>query len=109
MPKNKIIVVLGVLIALLPIFGFPHTWEAVFQVIAGLGIVLVSVWSTIDRRISLKAKAQRRQLHKNRTAEIVEESQMPARLQPDKVILAGDSRSGGEAERQVTQEQEKVL
>ena len=70
MPKNRIIIVLGVLIALLPLFGFPHAWEAFFQVITGIGIVLISVWSTIDRRISLKAKVQRRQLHKHRTAEI---------------------------------------
>ena len=70
MPKNKIIITLGVLIALIPVFGFPHLWEAIFQVIAGILIVLLSVWANIDRRISLKAKAQRRQAHKQRAVEI---------------------------------------
>jgi len=70
MPKNKIIVVLGFLIALLPLLGFPRSWESFFQVVAGLSIVLLSTWSSIDRRLSLKAKAQRRQMHKRREAEI---------------------------------------
>lgn len=64
MPKNRIIIVLGVIIALLPIIGFPRGWESVFQVVAGLGIVLISIWSSIDKRLALKAKAQKRQMHK---------------------------------------------
>ncbi len=64
MSKSKIILVVGVLIALLPALGFPRAWESFFQVVAGLGIVLLSVWTTIDKKISLKAKAQMRQLRK---------------------------------------------
>ena len=70
MPKNKIIITIGVIIALLPVFGFPHIWEVFFQVVVGILIVLLSVWVNIDRRISLKAKAQRRQVYKRRTIEI---------------------------------------
>ena len=61
MPKSRIIIVLGVLIALLPVLGFPRAWEAFFQIMAGLSIVLLSVWTAIDRKLSLKAKAQMRQ------------------------------------------------
>ncbi|MFZ2484763.1 MAG: hypothetical protein WAX80_01985 [Minisyncoccia bacterium] len=70
MPKNRIIIVLGVLVALLPLVGFPRLWESFFQVATGVAIVLVSVWSTIDKRLTLKAKAQKRQLHKQREVEI---------------------------------------
>lgn len=64
MPKNRIIITLGVLIALLPLLGFPHAWEAFFQVFAGLAIITTMVWSTIDRKLSLKAKAHMRHARK---------------------------------------------
>lgn len=60
MPKSKVIMVLGAIIALLPVLGFPRTWEMFFQVLAGLLIVLLSVWSSIDKKLTLKAKAQQR-------------------------------------------------
>lgn len=75
MPKNKIILVLGVLIALMPVLGFPHAWESFFQVVAGLSIILLSVWATIDRKLTLKAKAQMRQARKvTQPVEVVENS-----------------------------------
>ncbi len=58
MPKSRVILVLGVLIALLPVLGFPSSWESFFQVVAGLSIVLLSVWSTIDKKLTQKHKAQ---------------------------------------------------
>ena len=64
MPKNRIILVLGVVIALLPVLGFPRAWESFFQILTGLSIVLLSVWSTIDKKLMLKAKAQMRQVRK---------------------------------------------
>lgn len=64
MPKNRIIITLGVCVALLPFIGFPRAWESFFQVFAGLAIVTTSVWATIDRKLSLKAKAQMRQARK---------------------------------------------
>lgn len=77
MPKNRVIIVLGALIALLPFLGFPHLWEAFFQVVAGLAIILLSIWATIDKRLSLKAKAQKRQIHKLREAEIEAQKDTP--------------------------------
>lgn len=70
MPKNRIIVILGALIAVFPVLGFPRLWESFFQVAIGLSIILLSVWTSIDKRLALKAKAQKRQIHKRREAEI---------------------------------------
>lgn len=77
MPKNRIILLLGLLIALLPAVGFPRLWESFFQVATGLSIILVSVWSTVDKHLTLKAKAQRRQAHKKREAEIAQKNVEP--------------------------------
>ena len=70
MPKSRIIVTLGVLIALMPLLGFPRAWESFFQVLAGLSIALLSVWANIDKRLMLKAKAQKRQAHKRLQVQI---------------------------------------
>jgi hypothetical protein len=64
MHKNQVIIVIAVLVALLPFLGFPRSWEGFFQVVAGLSIVGISIWSTIDKKLSLKAKAQMRQARK---------------------------------------------
>ncbi len=64
MPKSKIILTLGFLIALLPFLGFPNSWESFFQVIGGLSIVSLSVLISVDRRLSLKAKMHKRQARK---------------------------------------------
>src|SRR5947209_6331594 len=77
MPKSRIIIVLGVLVALLPVLGFPRSWESFFQVVAGLAIVLISVWATIDKKIMLKAKAQMRQARKASVAPIVTPGVVP--------------------------------
>jgi hypothetical protein len=61
MPKNRIIIIIAACVALLPLLGFPKMWESFFQVVAGLAIILVSIWSTIDRKLKLQAKAQMRQ------------------------------------------------
>lgn len=80
MPKNRIILTIGFLIALLPLLGFPHSWESFFQVVAGLGIVLLSVLIAIDKRLTRKAKAERRikklreKVYSDSPAESVEES-----------------------------------
>lgn len=65
MPKNKIILTLGFLIALFPILGFPYAWEMFFQVVFGLSIVALSVLVSVDRRLSMKARVQKRQARKN--------------------------------------------
>ncbi len=64
MPKSRIILALGFLIALLPVLGFPHAWESFFEVAAGLGIVLLSVLISVDKRLMQKAKAERRQVRR---------------------------------------------
>ena len=70
MPKNRIIIVLGILVALQPFIGFPQTWEFYLQIGLGLLIVLFSTWATIDKRLTLKAKAQKRHLYKQREKEL---------------------------------------
>jgi len=60
MPKSRIIPVIGFLIALLPILGFPHAWEIFFQIIGGLGIVGLSILISIDKRLMQKSKAEKR-------------------------------------------------
>ena len=65
MHRSKAILILGFLVAVLPALGFPRTWEEVFQVLAGLSIIGFSVWSTIDKKLSLKAKAQLRQARRS--------------------------------------------
>jgi len=81
MPKSRIIITLGAIIAILPLLGFPRLWESFFQIATGLSIVLLSVWTSIDKRLTLKAKAQRRQIHKRRVAEI--QSQEEVLTQPE--------------------------
>lgn len=70
MPRSKVILALGFFIALLPVLGFPRAWEDFFQVAAGLTIVLFSVLLTIDRRLTLKAKAQKRQARKRQFVDV---------------------------------------
>jgi hypothetical protein len=64
MPKSKIILVLGCLIALLPVLGFPHAWEEFFEIVGGLGIVLLSIMISVDKRLTQKIRAERRQVHR---------------------------------------------
>ena len=61
---------IGAVVALLPLLGFPRAWEAFFQVLAGFLIITLSVWSGIDKKISLKAKAQMRHARR-RVSDIV--------------------------------------
>jgi hypothetical protein len=65
MPKNKIIIILGAFVALLHIVnGLPSRWESLLTIAAGLSIVLLSVLTTVDKKMSQKAKAQKRQARK---------------------------------------------
>ncbi len=62
MPKSRIIFFIGFFLGLQPIFlHFPKAWEDFFQVVGGLGIVLLSVLISVDKRITRKAKAEKRQ------------------------------------------------
>lgn len=59
MGKETLIIILGVLIALTPFLGFPRSWETVFFVVAGLGIVAVTIFFQRERqRLLRRAKQQ---------------------------------------------------
>ncbi len=74
MPKSRVIPLIGFFIALLPVLGFPHSWELFFQVVGGLSIVLLSVLISIDKRLTRKAKAERRHMATRvRTEEVTEQ------------------------------------
>ena len=77
MPKSKIILSIGVVVALLPALGFPHSWESFFQVFAGLSIVLLSIWARIDRKLKLQAKAHMRQIRKSSIPPVVSPGIVP--------------------------------
>jgi len=64
MPKNKIILTIGFFIALLPFLGFPSGWDSFFQFAGGFSIVFLSVLISIDKRLSLKSKLEKRQIRK---------------------------------------------
>lgn len=69
MPKSRIILALGFFIALLPVLGFPYAWESFFEVASGLLIVFLSVLISVDRRLTMKSKAEKRQLRKRALVE----------------------------------------
>lgn len=68
MPKSRIILAIGFLLVLLPILGFPPNWDEFFMVASGLLIVLLSVLIAVDRRLTLKAKAEKRSARKRAIA-----------------------------------------
>ncbi len=76
MPKSKIILTIGFLITLIPFLGFPYGWESFFEVLGGLSIVSLSVLMSIDRRLSLKAKMQKRQARKRAMIDVGAENSM---------------------------------
>jgi hypothetical protein len=69
MPKSKIILAIGFFIALLPFLGFPQSWNSFFEFAGGFSIVLLSVLIAVDRRLTLKAKMQKRQARKKAFAD----------------------------------------
>ena len=77
MHKSRVIPLIGFFIALLPVLGFPHSWELFFQVVGGLSIVLLSVLISIDKRLMRKAKAERRHISmKTRTEDVGQQSDL---------------------------------
>lgn len=51
MNKNKIILILAVILALMPFLGFPSSWKDFFYVITGLLIIMLSL---MKKRTELK-------------------------------------------------------
>ena len=73
MHRSRWIVVLGALVALIPLSGLPLAGKNFLEIVAGLSIIGLSVWSQIDKKLSVRAKAQMRVARKVAFApEIVE-------------------------------------
>lgn len=96
MPKSKVTIVIGVFIALLPFLGFPPKWDTFFEIVAGLSIVFFSVWSSIDRRLIMKAKAEKRMQRKRALVDVTlarENPDMYGRREvdkhPEEVVVEG--------------------
>jgi hypothetical protein len=90
MPKNKIIIILGAFVALVHIInGLPSYWESLLSVIAGLSIVLLSILTKVDKKMSQKAKAQKRQARKIVINDGFEEKVIPGRRVTDAYPLTG--------------------
>ncbi len=64
MHRSRWIVVLGALVALVPLSGLPLAGKNFLVIVCGLSIVGLSVWSQIDKKISMKAKAHMRATRK---------------------------------------------
>lgn len=110
MPKTKIILALGFFIALLPVLGFPYAWEAFFQVAVGLSIVLLSVMVSIDRRLMLKARGQKRQARKRMLAEVQgDENRVFGRRATDGINIPGHSAFGRRASDMVFEDPESSI
>ncbi|MBX4181714.1 hypothetical protein KW807_02525 [Candidatus Parcubacteria bacterium] len=89
MPKNKIIMSLGAFVVLIHILdGLPQSWESFLAILSGLAIVLISIWSTIDRKMSLKAKAHARQA--KRVTDIYPKTGQPGRRVTDLNLNPGE-------------------
>ena len=81
MPKNRIIIILGALVALIPLSGLPLAGKSFVEIVSGLSIIGLSVWGQIDKKISLKAKAQMRAARKSFTPEPSIESSQASEAQ----------------------------
>lgn len=82
MPKSKIILTIGFIIALIPFLGFPYGWESFLEVVGGLSIVLLSVLMSIDRRLTLKAKMHKRQARKRALVDVEAENELNNNITP---------------------------
>jgi hypothetical protein len=82
MPKSRTILALGFFIALLPVLGFPQAWESFFEVASGLLIVFLSVLISVDRRLTMKSKAEKRHLRKRALIEAQSANQAEASSEP---------------------------
>ncbi len=54
MTKNKAQFILGLLIAIMPILGFPNSWTYTFMVIMGLAVSGLTFWAFWERKKSVK-------------------------------------------------------
>lgn len=69
MPKNRIILIIGFAVAVLPFLGFPSSWKFYLTVFFGLSIMALSILITIDKKIKIKLKAESRHLQRKKSIE----------------------------------------
>ncbi len=81
MTKRKSIFIIGLLIFLLPAFGFPSFWESTFQVLSGLALMIAAMHSSIGRRLHLANKR-----HKGPTSSPVFVDSNPSRTSSDEHV-----------------------
>ena len=53
MSKNKAVLILGILIAIMPWLGLPSSWKNVFYFLAGAVLVIIAVVVHVKRRGAL--------------------------------------------------------
>lgn len=52
--KNRLILILGILVALMPFLGFPTSWKNFFYFVFGLGVATLSFLMARHKRIGKK-------------------------------------------------------
>lgn len=50
MSKNKIELLLGLLLVIMPFTGFPPAWKTSFYILAGIVLILIAVAAHVKRR-----------------------------------------------------------
>jgi hypothetical protein len=50
MSRNKIILLIGILVAIMPFLGFPTAWKTIFYLLFGAILIIVAVVGHVERR-----------------------------------------------------------
>jgi uncharacterized membrane protein len=50
MSRNKIILLIGILLIAMPFLGFPSTWKTIFYIVFGAILIIMAVIGHIRRR-----------------------------------------------------------
>ena len=72
MKTNRVILIIGILIFLIPVTGFPRVWEESFLLIAGIILVVFSSLNLWQRSILKRLHYHSRQQVKNIPREEIE-------------------------------------
>jgi hypothetical protein len=59
MSKNRIVLIVGALLLLIPLMGFPRTWENFFHIIFGISLVGLSFSVSLRQRVKRTALPKR--------------------------------------------------
>lgn len=70
--KNRLILILGILVALMPFSGFPAVWKNFFYIIFGLTIAVLSFLLARHKRISRRHGPKRERSNMYYKKEIVQ-------------------------------------